>query len=233
MAARAGICATLSLAGRVERPLPHPIPVRVGGFGGVQGLMDHMRDTGITHLIDATHPFAAGMSRNAIAAAAQAQIPLVALTRPAWTPGDGDTWQCVPDMDAAVASLAGAPQKIFLAIGRQSLGKFASAPQHFYLLRLVEAPTSPLPFPDHHVVLDRGPFAYDGDLALLRTHRIGRVIAKNSGGTAARAKLDAARALGLPVTMIDRPQLPPRAEVTSPQAVLDWVRAHESTLRGV
>ncbi|MFN3955308.1 MAG: cobalt-precorrin-6A reductase [Pararhodobacter sp.] len=221
--AEAGLPATLSYMGRVERPKPQPVAQRIGGFGGVAGLVGWLRAHAITHLIDATHPFAAQMSTNAIAAAHTAGVPLIALTRPPWVPGPGDNWQHVPDIDAAVAALDGPAQRIMLAIGRMHLPAFAAQPQHDYLLRLVDDPASPPPLPRHCVVVDRGPFSLAGDLALMRDHGIERVVSKNAGGSGARAKLDAARALGLPVVMIDRPALPPRTETTTIDAVLRWI----------
>lgn len=229
--ADAGIAATLSLAGRVANPAPHPLPVRIGGFGGAEGLAAYLCAHRITHLVDATHPFAAQISRNAIAASAATGVPLIALTRPAWEPGPGDRWTRVADVPEAVAALGGPRQRVFLATGRQNLAAFAANPQHFYLLRLVDPPETPPPFPDHHAVIDRGPFTDSGDRALMARHGITLVVSKNSGGGGARAKLDAARARGLPVLMIDRPALPPRHAVTTVAAVLDWL-AHGAD-RGV
>src|SRR5690606_8662465 len=143
-----------------------------GGFGGVPGLVQYLTDHQITHVIDATHPFAAQMSGNAVAACARTQTPLIALTRPAWQPGPGDDWQRVPDMAAAVAALAGPPKRIMLAIGRMHLAEFAAQPQHHYLLRLVDAPSEIPPLPHHSVVVDRGPFSAEADEALMREHRI-------------------------------------------------------------
>lgn len=232
LVAARGLPATLSLAGRVARPREQPVPVRVGGFGGVEGLSAYLREHGITHLMDATHPFAAQMSAHAVAACAAAGVPLVALTRPAWEPGPGDRWTRVPDIGGAVAALAGPPRRLMLAIGRMHLAAFAAQPQHVYLLRLVDPPETPLPMPRHHVVVDRGPFTEEGDRALMLEHGIDLVVAKNAGGSGARAKIDAARALRLPVVMIDRPVLPARAEVASPEAVLDWL-AHAGADLGV
>lgn len=221
--AEAGIAATLSYAGRVARPKPQPVPVRVGGFGGVAGLAEWLRGNGITHLVDATHPFAAQMSRHAIAAAAQTGVAHVALTRPPWHPGPGDRWQRVEDIAGAVAALQGPGQRVMLALGRMHLAAFAGAPQHDYLLRLVDPPDSPPPLPRHTIVLDRGPFVPEADAALMQAHGIQRIVSKNAGGSGAEAKLVAARLLGLPVVMIDRPALPPRHDVFTPGAVLDWV----------
>ena len=223
--ADAGIPATLSYMGRVERPRQQPIPVRIGGFGGVPGLVDYLQDHVITHLVDATHPFAAQMSTNAVRAAQQAGVPLIALTRPPWQPEPGDTWQRVPDMAGAVAALSGPPRRVMLAIGRMHLAEFAVQPQHHYLLRLVDDPVQPPPLPQHAVVVDRGPFSVDADRALMQDHRIDLVVSKNAGGTGSVSKLLAARQLALPVLMIDRPPLPPRAQVNSPRDVLALIRS--------
>lgn len=230
--AEAGIPAIYSYAGRTAEPVTLPIPTRIGGFGGADGLATYLQETGITHVIDATHPFAETISRNAIAATARAGVPLIAFTRPAWEPEEGDTWINAPDMHVAVAALDTEPQRIFLAIGRKEIGLFATKPQHFYLLRLVDAPQTPPPFPNHHIVVAKGPFENAEDLALLQEHRIGLIVAKNSGGDGARAKIIAARKLGLPILMIDRPQLPERAETHVLGEVLDWI-AHSGTDRGV
>ncbi|WP_142083913.1 cobalt-precorrin-6A reductase [Roseinatronobacter monicus] len=221
--ARAGLGTTLSYAGRVERPKPQPVPVRVGGFGGVEGLVAYLRAHHVTHLIDATHPFAAQMSAHAVQAAQITGVPLLALTRPAWTPVPGDDWHRVPDIPAAVAALAGPARRILLALGRMHLAGFAAQPQHHYVLRLVDPPEVPPPLPDHHIILDRGPFDAAADEALMRAHRIDLVVSKNAGGSGAQAKLVAARALGLPVLMIDRPALPNRREAHDIAAVLDWI----------
>lgn len=222
--AEAGIPATLSYMGRVERPKQQPIPVRIGGFGGVPGLVSYLRDQRVTHLVDATHPFAAQMSTNAVQAAAETGTPLIALTRPPWEPGPADRWTRVPDMAAAVAALAGSPRRVMLAIGRMHLAEFAAQPQHHYLLRLVDDPTQPPPLPHHTVIVDRGPFSTQADEALMRHHAIDLVVAKNAGGTGSVSKLNAARALGLPVLMIDRPKLQPRDEAHDIARVLGWLK---------
>jgi precorrin-6A/cobalt-precorrin-6A reductase len=221
--ADAGVNATLSYMGRVDRPKPQPVPVRVGGFGGVDGLVGWLQDHRVTHLVDATHPFAAQMSGNAIAAATRTGVPLIALTRPAWEPGPGDQWTRVPDMAGAVAALAGPPRRVMLAIGRMHLAEFAAQPQHDYLLRLVDPPREPPPLPRHHVVVDRGPFSAQADRDLMARHGTELLVSKNAGGTGSVSKLQAARALGLPVLMIDRPTLPPRAEAGTVGQVLDWI----------
>lgn len=225
--AERSIPSLFSYAGRVAAPKPQPLPTRVGGFGGVAGLADFLAKHGITHLVDATHPFAERISQNAVAAARRAGVRLIALTRPPWMPGACDRWTRVAGIEAAVAALAGPPERILLAIGRQHLAAFAAQPRHHYLLRLVDAPEAPPPLPHHRVVLDRGPFTREGDRTLLREHGIQRIVCKNAGGSGAVAKLTAARELGLPVVMIERPALPSRHEVHSVEAVLAWL-AHAS-----
>ncbi|MBF9051947.1 cobalt-precorrin-6A reductase [Roseobacter sp. HKCCD9010] len=224
--------ATVSFAGRVERPLRQPLPQRVGGFGGVAGLVQYLQAHQITHVIDATHPFAVQMSRNAVVACAEASVPLTALTRPAWTPVTGDNWEHVPDIAGAVAALNRPSKRVMLAVGRMHLADFAPNPQHSYLLRLIDPPAEPLPFPDAEVILDRGPFDAASDQRLMQSRGIELVVSKNSGGTGAYAKIAAARSLGVSVLMIDRPLPPPRHEVHDVPAVFDWL-AHSGTALGV
>ncbi len=229
--AAAGVDATYSLAGRTAAPTAQPLPTRIGGFGGAAGLAAHLRAQAISHVIDATHPFAAQMRQHAIAACAEAGVPLLRFDRPGWQAQPGDRWQRVPDLAAAAAALPEPPARVFLAIGRQGLAAFAARPQHHYLLRLVDPPPTP-PLPACTVIVARGPFDAAADLALMRSHRITHVVAKDAGGDGARAKLDAARALGLPVILIDRPAvaLPPTvARAGSVAEAMDWI-GHRAAL---
>jgi precorrin-6A/cobalt-precorrin-6A reductase len=224
--AKRGLPAIFSYAGRVATPKPQSLPTRIGGFGGVNGLATFLAQERITHIVDATHPFAAQMSSNVLAAAAQCGVKAVALTRPAWQPVTGDQWQSVASIDEAVSTLAGQPQRVLLAIGRMHLAAFAGQPQHHYVLRLVDRPTNALPLKDVSTVIDRGPFTLEGDLALLENQRIQRIVCKNSGGDGAASKLTAARRLGLPVVMIERPALPPRQELHRIDDVISWLGDH-------
>ncbi len=219
--AAAGQDAVFSYAGRTENPVAQPLPMRVGGFGGVAGLVDYLRAERIGAVVDATHPFAAQMSRNAIEACGLAEVPLLGLERAPWLAGAGDRWVHVGSIEAAIAAVPDAPARVFLAIGKQNLAGFAAKPHH-YLLRLVDAPDAP-PLPDCTIVLARGPFEVEGDKALLLQHKISHVVAKNAGGVGAEAKLIAARALDLPVILIDRPALPARAVVGSVAEVMRWL----------
>jgi precorrin-6A/cobalt-precorrin-6A reductase len=227
--ARADIAAIYSYAGRTQIPLPHALPTRTGGFGGAQGLADYIREADITHVIDATHPFAAEMSRNAVEACAAAGVPLLALERAPWTRAAGDRWIEVADIAAAVAALPDAPARVFLAIGRQHIAPFAAKPQHHYTLRFVDAPDGALPLPNADVILSRGPFTLDSDIDLMRARGIEWLVTRNAGGDGARAKIDAARELDLPVIMIARPEPAERPRVESVEAVLAWL-GHEARL---
>ncbi|WP_426425018.1 cobalt-precorrin-6A reductase [Bradyrhizobium genosp. A] len=220
--ARAGIDAVYSYGGRTRTPADQPLPTRIGGFGGASGLADYARREGITHVIDATHPFAAEMSRNAVEACAETGTPLIALERAPWTRAQGDNWIDVGDVNAAVAALPEAPARVFLAIGRQHIAPFAVRPQHTYTLRFVDLPEAPPPFAAE-LIVSRGPFTLDGELEMMRTRGIAWIVARNSGGDGARAKIDAARMLGLPVIMISRPRLPERLRVESVTEVMQWL----------
>jgi precorrin-6A/cobalt-precorrin-6A reductase len=226
---REKIDAVYSYAGRTQIPLPHSLPTRIGGFGGVAGLADYIREQGITHVVDATHPFAAEMSRHAVEACAATGIPLLALERAPWIRAAGDHWIEVADIDAAVAALPEERARVFLAIGRQHLAPFAAKPQHAYTLRFVDAPDGALPLPGAEIIVSRGPFTLQGDRELMRSRGIEFLVARNSGGAGARAKIDAARELGLPVIMIERPVLPERPRVESVEEVLAWL-AHDTRL---
>jgi len=220
--AKAGLEAIFSYAGRTDAPAPQPLPQRVGGFGGVAGLTEYLRAEGITHVIDATHPFAAQISQNAYLACMAAGAALVAFQRPPWVAAEGDRWLHVPDLASAARALPPAPARVFLAIGKQNLGHFAAAVQHHYLLRLVDAPAA-APLANCTVICAKGPFDVEGDTALLRAHGITHIIAKNAGGQGASAKLVAARALGLPVIMVARPSAPPCATVQTTDEMMAWL----------
>jgi precorrin-6A/cobalt-precorrin-6A reductase len=222
LADRADLAVTLSLAGRTMTPTPQPVPVRLGGFGGSQGLADYLAAMRIDVLVDATHPYAAMISANAVRAAALAKVPLVALRRPAWVAVPGDRWTDVADTAGAVAALGRVPRHVFLALGRQEIAPFAVAPQHRYLVRSVDPVTPPLDVPHAVYVTGRGPFAETDERGLLTRHRIDTIVAKNSGGSATYGKIAAARALGLAVVMLRRPALP---QVAAVETVADAVAA--------
>lgn len=218
-----GIDVLLSLAGRTKEPLPQGAPVRVGGFGGSAGLADFLKSEGIEMMVDATHPFARQISANAADAAKVADIPFFALGRQAWQPVVGDQWHEVADVGAALAALGETPRRVFLAIGRQEAHHADRFPQHFYLVRSIDPVEPPLQAPDVVSILDRGPFDLPGEVRLLKQHLIDCIIAKNSGGSATYAKIEAARLLGIPVLMIARGAAATVPTVGSLEAALDRI----------
>lgn len=227
----------LSLAGVTKAPAMPPIPWRIGGFGGIDGLVRYIGDEKVEALIDATHPFAAQMSHHAAIAARRTGVPLLAVCRPGWQPVEGDRWIPVADMAAAAAALESEPRRVFLTIGQKELAPFRAAPQHAYVIRSVDAPDPQSLPPIAQVITARGPFAEADEIRLLAEQRIDIVVTKNSGGTATEAKLVAARAAGIPVVMVERPPRPDVEAVATAEAALEWLarvhRAIASSRRGV
>ncbi|MCV7299120.1 cobalt-precorrin-6A reductase [Mycobacterium barrassiae] len=212
-----------SLAGRVPDPALPVGQVRIGGFGGADGLRNWLRETGVDAVVDATHPFAATITATAAAVCRELEVPHLVLVRPAWTPGDA----IVVGSDTQAAETVADKQfsRVFLTTGRTGTAAFKDA-DAWFLIRAVTAP-DPQDLPrHHHVLLSRGPYHYDGELALLREHRIDALVTKNSGGEMTRPKLDAAAALGVAVVMVDRPPLPAgvRTVATTDEAAA-WVSA--------
>jgi precorrin-6A/cobalt-precorrin-6A reductase len=220
----APLAVTSSLAGRTASPLVPPGGVRSGGFGGVAGLAAYLECEGIDAAVDATHPFAATISRNAVLACARIGVPLLGLERPRWTPVPGDRWERVPDVAAAALRARALGQRIFLTIGRQGLAPFAAIDDRWFLVRAIDPPEVALP-PRHTLLLARGPFALADEFALLRRHAIDVVVAKDSGGDATAAKLTAARTLGIAVVVVDRPPVSGAATVAGSDAVIEWLAA--------
>jgi len=223
---------TLSLAGRTSNPRMQPVPMRVGGFGGVDGLAAWLRQQEIKAVIDATHPYADQISSHAVVACRQLAIPLASITRPAWQPQPDDTWQMVASAEAAADALGSEPRRVFLSLGRLELGALARSPHHHYVARTVDAPKDIALPPDIRLMLDRGPFDRRAEAALIRQERIDVVVSKNSGGVATYAKIEATRELGIPVVMIARPHKPCGQAVQNAEAAIAWLEqrfAHRTT----
>jgi precorrin-6A/cobalt-precorrin-6A reductase len=223
LAQRADLEVTLSLAGRTSAPLHQHVPTRHGGFGGVEGMVEYLSAAHIDLLIDATHPYAARISANAVRAARESGVPFLAIRRPPWTSVPGDRWMEVSDVAGAVTALGEQPQRVFLALGRQDLQPFVHAPQHHYLIRSVDPVVPPLAVPDARYILARGPFEEAADRDLLRSNRIASVVAKNSGGEATYSKIAAARSLGMKVVLVHRPPQPAGPSVATVQEALSWI----------
>ncbi|MGY2079116.1 cobalt-precorrin-6A reductase [Modestobacter sp. SYSU DS0657] len=217
-----GVDVLSSLAGRVADPVLPEGPVRIGGFGGPDGLAAWLAEHAPRAVVDATHPFAARITANAAAAAARQGTPLLRLQRPGWTPGPGDTWRFVDTSTQAAEAVAGY-RSVFLTTGRQGVGVFAGLPGRV-LVRSVDPPDEPLPA-GATLLLDRGPFSVADELVLMRDHAVDVVVTKDSGGHLTEAKLVAARELGIPVVLIRRPPLPPGVEtVATVEEALAWLR---------
>jgi precorrin-6A/cobalt-precorrin-6A reductase len=215
---------TSSLAGRVSRPVLPPGEVRIGGFGGVAGLVRYLTDQRVHAVVDATHPFAVTISANAAQAAAATGGRLLAVRRPGFRHQPGDHWIRVPDIVAAARQVAALPPGcVFLTTGRRDLAAFAADDRHSYLVRTVEQPAGPLP-PRHTLLLARGPYTLDGEATLMHRYAVIALVSKDSGGDMTSAKLAAARARGTPVVMVDRPPLPDGVPtVTTAQEAVSWL----------
>ncbi|UOY03448.1 cobalt-precorrin-6A reductase [Blastococcus sp. PRF04-17] len=212
-----------SLAGRVADPVLPPGDVRVGGFGGAEGLIGWLRNNPVRTVVDATHPFAQVISTSAARAAEVTGVPLLRLQRPGWGAQPGDDWRWVGSLEEAADAVAGLGC-VFLTTGRTGLAAFAGLTERV-VVRSVDPPGPPLPARTT-VVLERGPFSLDDELSLMRGHAVDVVVTKDSGGHLTEAKLIAARALGLPVVLVRRPPPPPGVPtVATVDEALAWVRA--------
>lgn len=219
-----GLDIVSSFAGRIKGLHPPPGRTRIGGFGGPNGLAAYIKSEAVDLLVDATHPFAARISRNARLAAELTGIRRLVLCRPPWPPHPADRWVEVEDVEAAARALGRLGPRIWLTVGIGDLAPFAPLQDRWFLVRLIEA-KGLLPLADHLVIEGRGPFLFEHELALLRSHRIDVLVTKASGGEATYAKIAAARECGLPVVMIRRPPTEPGDLVETAEAAADWVAA--------
>jgi precorrin-6A/cobalt-precorrin-6A reductase len=220
-----GVPVTTSLAGRVARPRLPPGEVRIGGFGGPEAMAGWLCERGVAAVVDATHPFAQRISGSAAVACAEADVPLLRLERPSWTERPGDRWTWVDDLPGAAMAIPALGERVLLTTGRQGLPAFAAVTSAWFLVRCVDPPAPPLP-PRHALVLDRGPYTVKDELALVDRHGIDLVVTKDSGGSLTEAKLDAARARGLPVIVVRRPARPEGPSVARVQDAVVWAARH-------
>ena len=228
LAARASQIAEIevvsSLAGRTQQPFtPKTGGVRIGGFGGAAGLAAFLLDRPIDLLIDATHPFAAQISANAAVAAAECNVPYLMLVRPAWEALSGDRWIEVASHSEAAIALLGQSQRVFLTIGRQELAAFAGLDAIWFLMRAIDPPALNTPVPNGKLLLARGPFTLEDERKLLLEYQIDTIVSKNSGGGATYAKIAAARELGIPVVMVQRPPIPDVEQVADVEGAIAWL----------
>jgi precorrin-6A/cobalt-precorrin-6A reductase len=211
-----------SLAGHTSDPVLLPCAVRVGGFGGIDGLRRYLYDQRVDALVDATHPFSARLPRHALAAARRAGVPHLRLCRGPYQRRRGDRWVEVADMaGAAVALHRLDARRVLLTIGRLDLEPFSDMQGVHFVVRSVRRPEHPPP--GGTVVTARGPFTVDAERALLVRHGIDVLVTKDSGGD--DAKLQAARAAGLPVVMVRRPPDVDSEIVADAEAAHAWVQS--------
>ncbi|HEX4569252.1 MAG TPA: cobalt-precorrin-6A reductase [Dongiaceae bacterium] len=223
LAAQPGLCIITSLAGRTVEPRRPAGDLRTGGFGGAAGLADYLRRMQVDLVIDATHPYAAAISRHAVEACRSAARPLLRLERGPWRAETSDRWVEVDSLLAAARAAPSLGRRALLTVGIKELSAFAGIPDLWFLVRLVEMPAEPLPLLDHEIVLGRGPFAAAAERDLLHGRGIEFVIAKNSGGAATYGKIVAARELGLPVVLLRRPELPAAETAGTIEQVVGWI----------
>lgn len=222
VAARAGIAATVSLAGATGDPRPFPVPTRIGGFGGAAAQAEWIETHRIDAVIDASHAFAREIGPRTAGLCAGRGLPFLRLVRPGWVPAPGERWTRIAH-PAEAASLIPEDARIFLATGRQSLPGFAALAGRALWCRVVDPPALPFPWPGGAWLTGRPPFPESGEVGLFRRLGIDWLVAKDAGGDAGRTKLEAARALGLGVALLDRPPLPPGPVVAAVEDALDWL----------
>jgi len=216
------IAPILSLAGRTRNPRVPDVALRKGGFGGADKLTEYLRSESIDAVVDATHPFAELMARNAAEAANEAGCPRLKLLRPGWEETPGDNWLKAND-SAEAARLIPENGRVLLTVGHKEVAPFTVRADAWYLVRLIEAPQEPLPLPKHEILLARGPFELSAERQLIADKRITCLVTKNSGGMGMNAKLVAARGAGITVIMIDRPAPPPGPLVSGVEEAIDWI----------
>jgi precorrin-6A/cobalt-precorrin-6A reductase len=218
-----GIEAISSLAGRTREPAAPVGNVRIGGFGGVAGLVTYLREMQIDILIDATHPFANQISENAAAATQEVGIPRLMVIRPAWEKLKDDYWLEVENNLAAAAVLANQANRVFLTIGRQEIATFAHLQEIWFLMRMIDPPNADVVVPPGLILCDRGPFSLENEQEILLKYNIDTIVSKNSGGSATYPKIIAARKLGIKVVMVNRPPVPPGEQVADVESAVQWL----------
>lgn len=222
----ANIEAIASFAGRTQQPVTptNPAAFRIGGFGGVQGLIDYLKQQKIDILIDVTHPFAAQISDHGAIAANECGIKRLMVVRPAWEKVPGDNWVEVDSHSQATMVLPGLAERVFLTIGRQELSAYAEVKNIWFLMRMIDPPQPNLPIPRGELLLQRGPFSVVDELSILREYQLGAIVSKNSGGDSTYAKIVAARELKLPVVMVQRPPVPMGETVADIESAIAWLQ---------
>ncbi|WP_259781343.1 cobalt-precorrin-6A reductase [Aestuariispira ectoiniformans] len=225
------ICDTLpevdlisSLAGVTSKPAPIAGTKREGGFGGVDGLCRFLEQESVVAVLDATHPFAEGMTRNAVEACGKTGTPLLRLERAPWTETPDDIWHHVPSLADAASHLSGFGGRALLTVGSKDLLAFRDVQGPTIIARMTEPPEKGIMPQNFKILLERGPFDLPHERALMSRLKIDLLVTKNSGGDAVAAKLDAARELRIPVLIVDRSAVPATETTTSLEDTVEWVK---------
>lgn len=219
-----GVSVTASLAGVTRHPEPLPVPTRVGGFGGEDGFRAYLAENKVHAVLDATHPFASRISDRTARVCAALGLPYAQVVRPAWTPQTGDRWTMIAEPREAADHIPD-DGTVFLATGRQTLADYATLQGRRVLARMVDGPTAPFPFDGGEFIIGRPPFKYEAEIALFKALGVTHLVAKNAGGDGGRPKLDAARALNIPVVMQARPTPAGGIQLDTVQDALIWAAA--------
>lgn len=222
--ADSGVNVVASLAGATRDPDPLPVPTRIGGFGGEAGFRAYLSDNDIEAVVDATHPFATAISARTARVCAELGLPYLLVLRPPWRPQKGDRWIMIDTPQEAAAHIPSG-DCVFLATGRQTVGQFANLEGRRILVRVIDPPTAPCPFEGGEFIIGRPPFSAVREQTLFEALGVDWLVVKNAGGQGGRAKLDAARAMNLPVLMIRRGPVPDAPKVATPQAAVSWVKS--------
>jgi precorrin-6A/cobalt-precorrin-6A reductase len=217
-----GYPAIASLAGATRAPRPTGLPTRVGGFGGSEGFRAYLAQSGISAVLDATHPFAHRISARSARICHELGLPYCQVLRPAWQPEPGDQWIML-DREEQAADHIAPGRTVFLATGRQTLDRFANLSACRLICRQIDPPDGPFPFPNGDFLVGRPPFSVADEIETFSRLAIDWLVVKNAGGEVPRTKLHAARALGIPVIMLNRPRQPDAFRVETARQALDWV----------
>lgn len=215
-----------SLAGGLTHRQNIPGRVRVGGFGGIEGLVDYLRNEAVNLVIDATHPFAETISGHAYAACLRAGVTRLSLVRPPWPAPPQAKWVEMDSLEDIAAALPRISRRAFLTVGRNGLNAFAGVKGVWFLVRLIEEPNEPLPLADYRLITGRPPHTVESERALINDHGIDTLITKQSGGRMGEAKIIAACEADIAVIAVRRPPPEPGEIVETAEEALAWVQKH-------
>lgn len=222
----AGLACTASLAGATRNPIDLGVPTRTGGFGGAEGFNAYLDAENITAVIDATHPFAEHITARTAKICAERDIPYLRFERAQWISRTGDSWHradSYADLDRLIPKGA----RVFVATGRQSLSHYDHLQDRHLMCRVIDAPDATFPYPLGEWIIGRPPFSEASERATFEQFKPDWLVVKNAGGASGKTKLAAARALGIHVAMMTRPNAPEGIERREQVCdALEWAEQH-------